>query len=288
MKKKNKTFVRGLNPRNPLHRGFNYMLLILLTIIVFLPMIIVFLVSFKTNQEYMTTDFLTLPHSFFNFDNYINFIKKAKLGVALRNEIILIVIPTFATVVFGSMVAYVVTRFDFKMKKYVLLGFIIASLIPPITVQVAQFQVIKALGLFNTIFAGLLIYSSAGVVEIYIFIQQMEKIPKSLDEAALVEGATYFQIYRKIIFPLMKPAIATVTILRSIYIYNDMIMPYLIMPGRNLRTIVTAFLNFTYDRVSMWNIMGAGITAIMLPIVILYIFIQRFIFSGITSGAVKD
>jgi multiple sugar transport system permease protein len=60
------------------------------------------------------------------------------------------------------------------------------------------------------------------------------------------------------------------------------------MPGRNLRTLVTAFLNFTYDQLSMWNIMGAGIIVIMLPIVILYIFIQRFIFSGITSGAVKD
>lgn len=277
-----------LSPTNPLLILFNYLLLIALTVAVIAPMFVVFIVSFKTNKEYITTDFIQLPASFFNFENYRIIIQEAGLITGFKNTLVLVVCPTIVTVLFGTQVAYVVTRFNFKLKKVILGLFVFAALIPQMTIQIAQFTVVSGLGLFNSIYAGLLIYSAAGVIEVYIFIQHMEKIPRTLDESALVAGASYPRIYWSIILPLMKPAIATVVILRVLFIYNDMVMPYLLMPKDSLKTIVTAFLSYSYDNVSQWNIMGAGIVVILIPAVTIYFFIQRFIFSGITSGAVKE
>ncbi len=287
-KNKNYKFAAGIHATNPIHIAFNYILLILLSAMVIMPMLIVFIVSFKTNNEYISTDILKLPNSFLNFENYRVIIQEAKLLSGLKNTLIMVIVPTFITVIMGTMVAYVVTRFDFWGKKLVLGLFVLSSLIPYIIMQIGQFAVIKNLGIFNTRYAGLLIYAAAGVVEIYIFIQHIEKIPVALDESALIEGASFFRIYRSIILPLSKPAIATVVILRALFIYNDMVMPYLLMPKQSLRTIVTCFLNYSYDNVSQWNIMGAGIITILLPAVTIYIFIQRYIFAGITDGAVKD
>lgn len=108
-----------------------------------------------------------------------------------------------------------------------------------------------------------------------------------LDESAMVEGASLFRIYRSIIFPLLTPATATLIILKTISIYNDMYIPYLYMPKQSLGVVTTILMRFQGVNSGEWNLICAAILLILLPTVILYFFLQRYIFEGVTSGAVK-
>lgn len=266
----------------------NYFLLFIIVLIVLLPILIVFIVSFKTNEEYMYSGLFELPKNLLNFDNYYTVIIKGKLLLGMKNTVFLMAVSVAGSVIMGTMVSYVLGRLDFKFKKAVFFAFLLPAIIPGVTTQVATFSVIKGLHLYNTSFAGILLYIGTDIMQIYIFLQFIGKIPSSLDESAAIDGASYFRIYRSIILPQLKPAIATVIILKAIHIYNDMLIPYLYMPKSSLKTVTTALLSFSSDRNSQWNVMGAGIVAVMVPTLILYLFLQKYIISGVTDGAVKS
>ncbi|MNE56731.1 Trehalose transport system permease protein SugB [compost metagenome] len=185
------------------------------------------------------------------------------------------------------MVAYVLGRFSFKLKKVVFGLYLFATVIPSITTQVATFGIIKSLGLYNTIGAPIVLYIGADVIQIILYLQFIRNIPFDLDENAMVEGASLFRIYRSIIFPLLTPATATLIILKSISIYNDMYTPYLYMPKQSLGVVTTVLMRFQGLNVADWNLISAAILLILLPTVILYFILQRYIFEGVASGAVK-
>ncbi len=268
--------------------ALNYILLFAVILIIFLPMFIVFNISFKTNQEYLYSAFYAPPENFLNFDNYLLVIEKGKILLGFRNTVILAVVAILGSITMGTMVAYALGRFKFKMKKFIMNAFLISTIIPSITTQVATFTVIKNLGLYNTLYAGMILYIATDIVQIYIFLQFVGKIPYELDESALVDGASFFKIYRSIILPQLKPAIATACILKLINVYNDMFTPYLYMPKASLRTVTTSLMMFSYDRNSQWNVMAAGIIALMIPTLLVYLFLQKYIISGMASGAVKE
>jgi raffinose/stachyose/melibiose transport system permease protein len=277
--------IRG--PRMPLLRTVNYIFLVVAILVIVLPMVIIFIISFKGDKEYMYSSFYTLPRSFLNFENYKVVVDKGLLLLGLKNTALLSLVSVTGSVVMGTMVAYALGRFDFKLKKLVLNAFLLSAMVPGITTQVATFTIIKNLGLFNTIYAGMVLYIATDVLQIYVFLQFVRRIPYEIDESALLDGASFFRIYRSIIIPQMKPAIATVAIIKLLFIYNDMFTPYLYMPKSSLRTVTTAIMLFSYDRNSQWNVMAAGILAVMIPTLVLYLFAQRSIISGISAGAVK-
>lgn len=265
----------------------NYLLLLVMVVLVLMPIFVVLNVSFKTNEEYLYTDLFDLPRSMLNMSNYLLVIVKGKLIHALGNTGLIAAVSILGSIVMGSMVSYILARFNFKAKKLLLLVFIIPILIPGVTTQVATFAIIKGLHLYNTLFAGIILYISTDIVQIYIFLQFFSKIPVSIDESAAIDGASYIRIFRTILLPQLKPAIATVAILKVVNIYNDMLIPYLYMPKSSLRTVTTALLTFSHDKNSQWNVMAAGIIAVMLPTIILYLFFQKYILAGIGEGAVK-
>ena len=113
-------------------------------------------------------------------------------------------------------------------------------------------------------------------------------LPVSLDESALLDGCSYFQLFVRIIFPLLAPATATVAIIKAITIINDMYIPYLYMPGNKLRTLTTFLMDYANAQQGSWQTLAAGIVLIMLPTVLIYNFFQRYILAGVTAGAVKE
>lgn len=282
-----KNNLNSIGGKNVILDLFNYFLLALIIIIICGPIFLVLNVSFKTNQEYLLGNLLELPKSL-NFENYLIVMQKGNLALAFKNTGILIITSTFGSILMGTMVAYALGRFEFKLKKVLLLAFLIPTLIPAVTTQVATFTIIKNLNLYNTINAGIILYMATDILSIYMFLQFIEKIPYSLDESASIDGASYFRIFRSIILPQLKPAISTVLILKAVNIYNDMLTPYLYMPKTSLKTVTTALMSFSNNQNSQWNIMGAGLITVMIPTLILYLFMQRFIISGITEGAVKS
>jgi len=262
-------------------------LLVICAIMVIMPISILFIIAFKTNEEYLYSRLLAFPENILNFTNFRNAIIKGNMVLGLKNTIILIIPSVAGNILLGCMVAYTLGRFKFKGRSFLMGAFIAASIIPHTTTQVATFTIIKSLGLFNTIFAAMILYLGTGILQIYIFLQFINNIPYDLDESAMLDGASYFRIFLQIILPEMKPAIATVGIIKILDIYNDMFIPYLYMPGPKLRTVSTSLMAFSYAQNSQWNVMAAGIIVVMIPTIVLYLYLQKYIIAGIASGAVK-
>lgn len=277
----------SMGVRNPVLRAFNYFLLAAGILLILMPIYIILITAFKSNQEYMYSGTLQLPQSLFYLDNFVNVINKGKLIMAFKNTVILMGVSVILSILLGTMVAYSIGRFQFKGKTLIVAAFLISTTIPSITTSVATFSVIKGLHLFNTLAAPILLYIGTDIMQIYIFLQFIKGIPYELDESAMVDGASYFRIYRSILLPQMTPAIVTMSIMKALAIYNDLYTPMLYMPKTSLRTVTTAIRAFSADQNSQWNVMAAGIFAVLLPTLILYLFAQKYIVAGLAAGSVK-
>ncbi|WP_018931185.1 carbohydrate ABC transporter permease [Gracilibacillus lacisalsi] len=261
--------------------------LILGVIAAILPILVVFFASFKTGAEYTTTGPLTPPSDWTNFENFKRAFVEGNMLNGFKNTVIILLISIIGTTLIGSMVAFVLNRFKFRGSKLILGAFLLATLIPGVTTQVATFQIVNALGLFNTMWAAIILYLGTDIIAIYIFLQFMNSISVSLDESAMLDGASYFTIYTKIILPLLKPAIVTVIIVRGIFVYNDFYTPFLYMPKTELHVISTALFKFQGPYGSEWEVICAGIMLAIIPTFLAFISLQKHIYNGLTSGSVK-
>lgn len=276
-----------MNIKSIIAKILKYFTLIGWAIVVFLPIITVIFGSFKTYDEFTRTSGITMPNSFAYFENYIKAFVDGKMLMGFINTFILIFFGATGSVIIGSMVAFVISRFEFKFKKLILFMYLLVSIVPMEMSQVATFKIVDALGIYNTRLAPIIIYLGADVLMVYIYIQALEKVPRDLDKAAMLEGAGYFQIYRKVIFPLLKPATATAIMLKIISIYNDFYVPFLYMPGEGLNTVSTTLFNFIGPASTEWQVICAAIVISMIPMILFFVFLQKHIYQGITSGSIR-
>lgn len=278
---------RSVRLRGRLGQTLVYLSLVIASLVVLLPLAVVFLTSLKTSEEAAENDALSLPGDWLNFDNYATAFSDGHMLTAFGNTAFILLFSITGTVLIGSMTAYAIDRFHFRMKKLVMGLFLVATLVPGVTTQVATFQVINGFGLFDTRWAPVLLYMGTDIVSIYIFLQFIRGIPVSLDEAARLDGANSFTVYRKIILPLLKPAIATVVIIKGITVYNDFYIPFLYMPSPELGTISTALFRFKGPFGAHWENISAGAVLVIVPTLIAFLFLQRYIYNGFAQGATK-
>jgi multiple sugar transport system permease protein len=270
---------------NKVGRFCIYLLMAIGILMVFAPLLIVVNVSLKTNEEYMMSGVMSFPEHITNVNNYVRAFVEGNFITGFMNTVVLVVISVPVTIIIASLVAYTLSRFKFKLRWLVYLAFLIPTFIPGMTVTIATFQVIKALGIYNTLMAGILLYIGTDIMQIYIFLQFINNVPVSLDESAMLDGAGRVKIYTSIILPQLKPAIATTIILKLLGIYNDFFTPYMYMP--KVRTVATSLYAFSGDKLAEWPLMSAAIVLVAVPTIIIYVFLQRHIISGVTDGAVK-
>lgn len=262
-----------------------YLSLVAAAVAVLLPLSVVLLASFKSSSEYASTGPLTPPQNWLNFDNFATAFEQGGMVEGFINTTVILAISLAGTILIGTMTAYAIDRFNFRGKKLVMGLFLVASLIPSVTSQVATFQLISSMGLFNTRSALVLLFLGTDIIAIFIFLQFMASIPTSLDEAARLDGANHWTIYWKIILPLLKPAIATVIIIKGIAIYNEFYLPFLYLPSEGM--ISTSLFNFKGPFGAQWEVISAGTILVILPTLIAFIFLQRWIYRGLVAGAVK-
>ncbi|WP_318200769.1 carbohydrate ABC transporter permease [Streptomyces sp. SCL15-4] len=276
-----------LPARRRIGPALTYLSLIVASLVVLVPLVVVFLTSLKTSEEVADGGALSLPDDWLNFGNYVTAFNDGKMLSAFVNTTVILLFSITGTVLIGSMTAYAIDRFRFRAKKPVMALFLIATLVPGVTTQVATFQVVNSFGLFNTIWAPILLYMGTDIVSIYIFLQFIRGIPVSLDEAARLDGANSLTIYWKIILPLLKPAIATVVIIKGITVYNDFYIPFLYMPSEDLGTISTALFRFKGPFGAHWENISAGTILVIVPTLVVFLFLQRYIYNGFAQGATK-
>ena len=278
----------GHRTRGRIAVALKYLSLVAVSAVLLLPLVAIVLTSLKTAAEADgSSGAFTLPHNWLNFDNYVTAFQDGHLLNAMKNTAIILVVSITGTILIGSMTAFAIDRFEFRFKRVVVMLFLLATLVPGITTQVATFQVVNFLGLFDSRWSAIVLYMGTDIVAIYIFIQFIRGIPVSLDEAARIDGANSFTIYWRIILPNLKPAIATVVIIKGITTYNDFYIPFLYMPDDNLGTMSTALFRFKGPFGAHWEDISAGAILVMLPTLIIFLILQRFIYNGFTSGAVK-
>lgn len=267
---------------------FKYASLILGAFISVLPVVVCVITAFKTPEEYASTNVMTLPESWTYFENFIQAWQQANMGVAFRNSIIILGCVLTGSIMTGSMLAYVLSRFKFRGNGLIRNMFLFASLLPGIAMQVSVYQIMYSLGWINFLPGYIIMMCGTDIISIYIFIQFFENISTSLDESAIMDGCTYFGVFFRILLPLLKPAIVTVMILKGVGVYNEYYTANLYLQDKNsLVTVATSLFKFTGPLGNQYNYICAGVIITMIPALIIFILCQKQIYSGLTQGAVK-
>ncbi len=264
-----------------------YVSLIFFSFCAVLPIWSCVVTAFKTEEEYNTTNVMTLPESWLNFDNFKTAFETADMGRAFINSGIVLVCVLIGAILIGTQLAYVLNRFKFSGNGLIRNLFLFASLLPGVAMQVTLYKIMGTLGFINHLYGYIIMMMGTDVISIYIFIQYMENIPVSLDESAIIDGASYFKIYWKIMLPLLKPAIVTSMVLKGVSTYNEYYAASLYLQSQKIRTVAMSLYTFTGPLGSKYNLICAGVIISMLPALIVFLLCQKQIYSGITAGAVK-
>ncbi|WP_313152623.1 carbohydrate ABC transporter permease [Lacrimispora sp.] len=264
-----------------------YLYLLLMTVVFAMPMVFTLLSSVKTKLEIFSDPF-ALP-KVPQFVNYIVAWKEANMSRYFINSILQAGATVIILAIMASMAAYVLSRFDFKGNKFLLLFFTVGMMVPMHTVLVPVAYIIGALNLKNNILALILIYVSFSLpFSILVMTNFMKGVNRSLEEAAVIDGATYFQVYRLVILPLCIPALSTISIFNFLSAWNNILFPLLFINDKKLKPISLGLLNFNGERGSDYGpLMAAIVITVALPL-ILYLLFQEKVEGGLAAGAVKE
>jgi multiple sugar transport system permease protein len=244
-------------------------------------------ISLKTGPDLSSADIIP-PHP--NLDNYSSIFQNADFTRALANSAIVSLVTTFLGLIVGAFAAYAMARLRMRFK-FILLGVVLTiSTFPQIAIAAPLFRLWSDIGLYNTL-PGLVIpyLTFALPLSIYILVSFFREIPRDLEEAALVDGATNFQAFRKVIVPLAAPGLATTAILAFIAAWNEFLLATTLTSSREARTVPVAISQFTGS--SQFEVplgtQSAASVVISIPLVLLVLLFQKRIVAGLTAGAVK-
>lgn len=258
---------------------------IILGLIWLSPFYLMIVNSFKTKREIFSNT-LKLPEGF-NLDNYVQAFTELDFLKTFLNSLLITVVSVLVIIIFSSMAAYALSRNKGKVSTFIFFIFVAAMLIPFQSVMIPLISIFGKIDMLNR--PGLIfMYLGFGAsLSIFLYHGTLNGIPKSLDEAATIDGANKFQIFWHIIFPMLKPITVTVAILNTIWIWNDYLLPSLVINQDGMETIPLKMFFFFGEYTKQWHLALAGLTIAIIPVIIGYFFAQREIIKGISEGAVK-
>lgn len=267
---------------NPWHL-LAYAILIVFTVIYIGPIMLLVTTSLKTSREF-NLDVVALPSSL-NFDNFIEAWEKANFAGYLLNSVLYATTATAIYVITAVFLSFPIARGYVKWSNWLMLLFIIALFLPPALIP--QFQLILNMGLYNTRI-GYILLLVTNPVGIIILVNYMKSLPRELDEAAAIDGCGYFRFMLSIVFPLARPAIATVVVIHAIGIWNEVVLATIYLSNDSAYPVTRGLLVFQGVYGSDWPVLAAAVMLMTIPMVILFLFLQRYIVSGLTQGSVKS
>lgn len=264
-----------------------YVLLIVAALIFAAPLVFTVLSSLKTKVEIFSEPF-SLPAAV-QWGNYAEAWTEANMSIYFLNSLIQSAATVIVLALVSTMASFVLARFDFKCNKFLMLFFMLGMMVPMHTVLVPVSYLISALNLKNNIPALVLIYTAFSLpFSIIVVTSFMKGVNKSLEEAALIDGASYFQIYKNIMLPMTVPAISTISIFNFLSAWNNILFPLLFINNKDLKPIALGLLNFNGERGSDYGpLMAAIVITVAVPL-ILYLLFQEKVEGGLAAGAVKE
>jgi raffinose/stachyose/melibiose transport system permease protein len=274
------------NHNKKLKRFFIYLTLILFALINAYPIVWMVMNSVKTANEF-ALDRIGLPDTI-TFQNYVDAWNTANFGAYFLNSIVVSIIAVVLTVAFGALAAYFLSRFDFKMSKYIFVFFVFGLLVPVHSTLVPMFIIMKNLGLLNTHIALILPYIAFNLpITIFLLVSFMKSFPKDIEESAIMDGAGILRIFWSIILPMTRPAIATVVILSFVHNWNEFVFALVLINDPDLATLPLGLANFSGEHQTNYVGQMAGVTMTLIPILIVFLSLEKELVKGMTAGAVK-
>ncbi|MSS12518.1 carbohydrate ABC transporter permease [Bifidobacterium tsurumiense] len=280
-----------MNPRKVIARILLWAVLIVLLLLFIAPFILVVINVFKTKADITSNPLSLVGKHGFTLANFPAAMEKMNFWTVFTNSTIITISATILTVVFSAMAAYVIVRNPRWKAGAILFALMIASMVIPFQVLMVPLVSVYGglLGVLNSRITLILMHVGFSVsLATFMFHGAIRtNIPAELEEAAEIDGCSKWRTFWRIVFPLLKPTIATVTIIDAMAFWNDYLLPSLVLGRKELYTIPIATQAFYGTYSTDIGLIMAALLLAMLPILILYVFLQRFVVEGVTSGAVK-
>ncbi|GGB08202.1 carbohydrate ABC transporter permease [Macrococcus hajekii] len=248
------------------------------------PFYLMIVNAFKTKLEIFSNTLK--PPETFTFQNFIGAFQQLNFAQTFLNSVLVSFMSVALIIIFSSMAAYALSRNKGKMSNLIFFLFVAAMLVPFQSVMIPLVKIFGDLQSLN-IWGLMFMYLGFGAsLSIFLYHGSLQGISKSLDEAAMIDGASKWQVYWHVIFPLLKPISVTVGILNVIWIWNDYLLPSLVL-GPGQETIPLKLFLFFGQYTKQWHLALAGLTISIIPVIIGYFFAQKQIIKGVSDGAVK-
>jgi multiple sugar transport system permease protein/raffinose/stachyose/melibiose transport system permease protein len=261
-------------------------LLILVSATCLFPLIWMFVSSLKTQQTIFSDMSLIPAHA--HWENFALAWTKGHFGVYFLNSLFYTVSVVGGVLLIASLAAYAFARLEFPAKKTIYTLFLATMMIPVPGAFIALYVLLIKLGLVNTRLGYILPQVNGGLpLGIFLLTTFFRKLPKDLEDAARVDGCNKFQVYYKVALPLAKPAIAVLTIFTALGVWNEYLLAMLVLSDQKLMPLQRGFMVFQGAHITQYPLLMAAMTISVVPIIAVYILMQRHIISGITSGALK-
>lgn len=263
-----------------------YTFLSLFAIMNIIPIFWMIVNSFKEEQEYAANPF-SFPTTL-HFSNYTKAWEIANMNIYFLNSLLITFVSLIVTVLLGSLAAYFLARFTFKLRGFTYALFLLGMLVPIHATLIPIFLIMQKLSLIDTYFSLILPYTAFHLsLTVFILEGFMRGFPKDLEESGIMDGAGVFRIFWSIILPITRPAMATVVILNFIYNWNEYLFALVLITSNSLKTLPLGLANFVGVETASYTLQMSALTIALVPILIFYLLLQKQLVTGMTAGAVK-
>lgn len=259
--------------------------LLTFALVALIPVVWLVLGSFKTPTELSQRPPTLLPDSW-GLTNYTEALTRFDFTTYLLNSVVVTVAATALTLIVNAMAAYALAKYNFRGKNALFLLTLATIMIPLQVILIPVYQVVASLGMVNTLW-GLIIPAAATPTGVFILRQYMLSIPDELIEAARVDGAGEFRTFFQIVLPMCRPALAVVAILSVMWRWNDFLWPLVVAQSESVYTLPVALARFTAEETVPFNLILAMSVVSILPVIILFLFFQKQITTGIANTGIK-
>lgn len=267
--------------------GMRYILVALICLLCISPFIILVIISLNTPQRNMYEGNMLIPE--FYFGNYAEGWEKSHIGRAMINSGIITIIALVLIVLLGAMAGYAIARFTTKFNRSVFSIMMCCMMIPGIINTVPLYTLMIRIDAINTLWGMACVCATLALPQsVFIFSGFIRVVPKELEEAAVIDGCTYFQAFWRVIFPLLKPSISAVVVLNGFGIWNNYSQAVFFLQNSTKHNVPQALsLYFQQFAGAKWNLMAATAVIAIVPVVIVFLVFQKSLMKGLTDGAIK-
>lgn len=261
-------------------------LLILLSLIMLFPFFWLVRSAFMTDREIMTMPMQWLPAKL-RFENFSEALTRVPFLRYFMNSVFVTAVNVIAQIFSASFIAFGFARFRFRGKNFWFAAILSTMMIPYTVLMIPQFIGWQAIGGFNTYYPLIIPAFFGNAFNIFLVVQYYRGIPMDYDEAALVDGANYLQIYARVVLPMAKPVLCSVGVFAFMNTWNDFMGPLLYLDRDDLKTISLGLQNFIGQYTSSWNLLMAASTVAIIPMIIIFFLAQRYFIEGISFTGLK-